>query len=182
MKICSIFLKPFLSRKKMGPTSGSGLGLTVVWNTAQDHEGAVLVEKKHLGTTCCIYLPATHERLETHPVAGKLKDLYGNGDSLLIVDDDTQQQIICSQILKSLGYSVNVVASGEDALRYLKTNTVDLLIPEMILGHGINGRQTYSGVKKMLLDLKAIIVSGFSADAEVKEAQRLGAGRFVKKP
>ena len=120
--------------------------------------------------------------LRTQPMAGKLNDLHGNGERLLIVDDDEQQQIICSQILKSLGYKVNVVASGEDALEYLKTNTVDLLILDMILGQGMNGRQTYAGVKKTLPDLKAIIVSGFSADAEVKEAQRLGAGRFVKKP
>ena len=46
----------------------------------------------------------------------------------------------------------------------------------------MNGRQTYDGALRTLPDLKAIIVSGFSADTEVKEAQRLGAGRFVKKP
>jgi CheY-like chemotaxis protein len=174
--------EPFFSRKKMGPTSGSGLGLTVVWNTAQDHEGAVFVERNHPGTTFRIYFPATRDHFTTHPVAGKLKDLYGHGERLLIVDDDEQQQIICSQILKSLGYSVNVVASGEEALEYLKTHTVDLLILDMILGQGMNGRQTYDGVKKMLPGLKAIIVSGFSADTEVKKTQRLGAGRFVKKP
>lgn len=166
----------------MGPTSGSGLGLTVVWNTVQDHEGAVFVEKIENGTTFCLYLPATRESIEMQAAVGKLDDLYGNGERLLVVDDDEQQQIICSQILKSLGYNVNVVASGEAALEFLQINTVDLLILDMILGQGMNGRQTYDGVLRTLPDLKAIIVSGFSADTEVKEAQRLGAGRFVKKP
>ncbi len=174
--------EPFFSRKKMGSTSGSGLGLTVVWNTAQDHEGAVFVAKDHPGTIFSIYFPATRQQTEPRPVAGKLKDLYGQGERLLIVDDDERQQIICSQILKTLGYKVEVVASGEEALKYLATNPVDLLILDMILGAGMNGRQTYAGVKKILPELKTIIVSGFSADAEVKEAQRLGAGRFVKKP
>jgi len=173
---------PFFSRKKMGPTSGSGLGLTIVWNTVQDHEGAVFVENTTTGTTFCLYFPATRANIEMQPVTGQLKDLYGNGERLLVVDDDAQQQVICSQILKSLGYDVNVVASGEEALEYLKMHTADLLILDMILGKGMNGRQTYAGIKKTLPDLKAIIVSGFSADTEVKEAQRLGAGRFVKKP
>ena len=174
--------EPFFSRKKMGSTSGSGLGLTVVWNTAQDHEGAVFVAKNDPGTIFCIYFPATRQDIELRPVAGKLKDLCGHGERLLIVDDDERQQIICSQILKTLGYNVDVVASGEEALEYLKTNLVDLLLLDMILGSGMNGRQTYVGVQKMLPGLKTIIVSGFSADAEVKKAQRLGAGRFVKKP
>ena len=174
--------EPFFSSKTMGPTSGSGLGLTVVWNTAQDHQGAIIVEKNQPGTIFRMYFPSTREVLGTDPAAVELKDLKGNGERLLVVDDDAQQQIICSQLLRSLGYDVHVVASGEDALEYLKTDTVDLLILDMILGQGMNGRQTYSEVKKRLPDLKAIIVSGFSADTEVKETQRLGASHFVKKP
>ena len=111
--------EPFFSRKKMGPTSGSGLGLTVVWNIVQDHQGAVFVGKNETGATFQLYFPSTRERLDTLPLEGKLNVLHGNGERLLIVDDDEQQQIICSQILKSLGYKVNVVASGEDALDYL---------------------------------------------------------------
>ena len=61
---------PFFSRKKMGPTSGTGLGLTVVWNTAQDHEGTVCVETHERGTTFRIYFPSTRESLRTHPAGG----------------------------------------------------------------------------------------------------------------
>lgn len=174
--------EPFFSRKKMGSTSGSGLGLTVVWNTAQDHDGAVFVAQNDPGTIFSVYFPATRREIELRPEAGKLEDLSGHGERLLVVDDDERQQIICSQILTSLGYNAKVAASGEEALIYLKTNPVDLLLLDMVLGPGMNGRQTYAAVKKILPELKTIIVSGFSADAEIKEAQRLGAGCFVKKP
>jgi hypothetical protein len=76
----------------MGPTSGTGLGLTVVWSTAQDHKGVIIVEKNAPGTTFRIYFPSTHESLGTHPAAVELKDLYGNGERLLIVDDDYGHQ------------------------------------------------------------------------------------------
>jgi two-component system, cell cycle sensor histidine kinase and response regulator CckA len=174
--------EPFFTRKTMGPTSGSGLGLTVVWNTVLDHEGAVFVDKNEPGLTFHMYFPATRACLKTDPLSADLNDLHGNGEQLLVVDDDERQRIICSQLLISLGYKVNTVASGEEAIEYLKTHTVDLLVLDMILGQGMNGRQTYSEVKKRLPDLPAIIVSGFSADSEIKEAQRAGAGRFVKKP
>lgn len=174
--------EPFFSRKKMGPTSGSGLGLTVVWNTAQDHDGAVFVRKNEPGTTFMMYFPATRENLEAQTEDVTLKELHGNGERLLVVDDDELQRTVCRQLFTSLGYKVDTVASGEEALLYLKTHTVDLLLLDMILGQGMNGRQTYSEVKKSLPDLKAIIVSGFSADTEVKEAQKLGVSCFVKKP
>ena len=174
--------EPFFSRKKMCPTSGSGLGLTVVWNTAQDHDGAVVVARNDPGTSFRMYFPATHETMKTHTAIVELEKLYGNGERLLIVDDEKRQRIICSQLLTSFGYKVSSAASGEEALEYLKTHTVDLLVLDMILGQGLTGRQTYSEVIKRFPGLKAIIVSGFAADIEVRETQRIGAGRFVKKP
>jgi two-component system cell cycle sensor histidine kinase/response regulator CckA len=173
---------PFFSRKQMGPTSGTGLGLTVVWNTAQDHDGAVLVEKSTLGTTFRMYFPATREPLKAHAAPMELKNIYGNGERLLVVDDQDRQRTICRKLLTSFGYKVSGVASGEEALEYLKTHTVDVLVLDMILGHGLTGRQTYSEVIKRFPGQKAIIVSGFSADTEVRKTQRLGAGLFVKKP
>jgi len=173
---------PFYSKKKMGLNSGSGLGLTVVWNTAQDHDGGVTVESSVMGTVFMMYLPSTREELEIHPTTTEVEDLYGKGEHLLVIDDDESQQIITSNLLASIGYNVDVVGSGEEALTFLATHSVDLLILDMILGVGMTGRQTYAHIKKQAPDLKAIIVSGFSADIEVKETQKLGAGQFIKKP
>jgi DNA-binding NtrC family response regulator len=129
-----------------------------------------------------MYFPATRESLKAHALAMDLKYIYGKGERLLVIDDEERQRTICSQLLTSFGYNVSTVASGEEALEYLETHTVDLLILDMILGEGLTGRQTYAEATKRFPGLKAIIVSGFSADTEVQETQMIGAGHFVKKP
>ena len=85
-------------------------------------------------------------------------------------------------MLDKLGYKTKAVSSGEEAVEYLKENTVDLLLLDMIMDPGINGRETYERIIKIHPKQKAIIVSGFAETDEVKEAQKLGAGKYIKKP
>jgi DNA-binding NtrC family response regulator len=84
--------------------------------------------------------------------------------------------------LDTLGYKAKAVASGEDAVEYLKDNHVDLILLDMIMDPGINGRETYERVIKIHPHQSAIIVSGFAETDEVKETQKLGAGQYIKKP
>jgi len=81
-----------------------------------------------------------------------------------------------------LGYSVTSVSSGEEAVDYLKDNSADLLVLDMIMDPGIDGFETYKSILEFLPKQKAIIVSGFSETERVKEAQRLGAAVYIKKP
>lgn len=173
---------PFYSKKKMGKSSGSGLGLTVVWNTVQDHDGCVMVESSEQGTTFTMYFPSTSEKFKTPANIRNIGNLHGKGECLLIVDDEERQRVITSQMLSSLGYRVHAVDSGEEAVAFLETISVDLILLDMLLGEGMSGRQTFSAIKKKIPDQKAIIVSGFSDDVDVRETQKLGAGHFVKKP
>jgi DNA-binding NtrC family response regulator len=85
-------------------------------------------------------------------------------------------------MMEKLNYHAKAVSSGEEAIEYLKENSVDLIILDMIMDQGINGRETYARIKEIHPDQKAVIISGFAQTDEVKEAQRLGAGQFVKKP
>jgi len=73
-------------------------------------------------------------------------------------------------------------ASGEEAVEYLKDRTVDLLLLDMIMDPGMNGRETFEQIKKIHPDQKAVIVSGFVQTDDVREAQKLGAGQYLKKP
>jgi DNA-binding NtrC family response regulator len=84
--------------------------------------------------------------------------------------------------LNILGYKTEAVSSGEEAVKYLQEHTVDLILLDMIMDPGINGRETYERVIKIHPNQKAVIASGFAETDEVREAQKLGAGRFVKKP
>jgi YesN/AraC family two-component response regulator len=85
-------------------------------------------------------------------------------------------------MLRSLNYNVNVASSGEEAVAYLKDNTVDLLVLDMIMDPGIDGLETYKRIIEIHPYQKAIILSGFSESDRVRSAQALGAGAYLKKP
>ena len=85
-------------------------------------------------------------------------------------------------MLKELGYKSESVLSGEEALKFLKDNNADVVLLDMMLGAGMNGRETYEKILTLYPDQKAIIVSGFSESDAVKATLQLGAGGFIKKP
>ena len=96
--------------------------------------------------------------------------------------DVQEQREIASEILEKLGYSVITVPSGEDAITYLQDNSADLMVLDMIMDPGMDGLETYQRILEINPVQKAIIASGYSESKRVKEAQRLGAGEYVKKP
>ena len=89
---------------------------------------------------------------------------------------------ISYSILSVLNYNVITSSSGEEAIEYLRENTVDLILLDMIMDPGINGRETYEQIIKIHPGQKALIVSGFAETNEVKKTQELGAGQYIKKP
>ena len=173
--------EPFYTKKVMG-RSGTGLGLAVVWNVIQDHKGYIDVTVDRNGTTFELYFPITREEIWKKDVPVSVADYKGNGEKILVVDDVQSQREIFCKMLDILGYRADSVASGEAAVEYVKDNAVDLMLLDMIMDPGIDGRETYERVKKIHPNQKAIIVSGFAETDAVKEAQHLGAGRYIKKP
>jgi len=174
--------EPFYTKKVMA-RSGTGLGLAVVWGTVKDHKGYIdLQSAKGKGTTFTLYFPGSREELTKDKSLVCIEGYMGKGESVLVVDDVEEQREIAFRILKKLGYSVTTVSSGEEAVDYLKDNSADLLVLDMIMDPGIDGLETYKRILEFYPKQKAIIVSGFSETKRVKEAQRLGAGAYVKKP
>lgn len=173
--------EPFYTRKVMG-RSGTGLGLTVVWNTVQDHEGYIDVASGPSGTRFELYFPVTRESVLTTPDNALAVKCQGKGEHVLVIDDEENQRVIASQILDFLGYKVTAVESGESALNYLKSHRVDLIVLDMIMPSGMDGRKTYEAIIKIRPGQRAIIASGFSITEDVKAIQQMGAGRFLKKP
>jgi PAS domain S-box-containing protein len=174
--------EPFYTKKTMG-RSGTGLGLAIVWGTVKDHNGYIDVRTGvGEGTTFTLYFPATREDL----IAPKLKEpverYLGQGESVLVIDDIAEQREIVSRLLTRLGYRVHSVSGGEKAVEYLREHEADILVLDMIMAPGIDGLETYKRVLAIHPQQKAIIVSGFYETERVREAQRLGAGAYVKKP
>ena len=174
--------EPFYTKKQMG-RSGTGLGMTVVWNTVKDHNGQIRMDSiEGKGTSFSLYIPMTEKEL-IHPKPLKpVEEYIGRGESILVVDDMEEQRKIAFKILSSLGYSVNIVSSGEEALEFINTHSVDLVVIDMIMPVGMDGLDTYKKIIELRPEQKAIIISGYSETERIKEALELGAGAYIKKP
>ncbi len=174
--------EPFYSRKVMG-RSGTGLGMSVVWGVIKDHDGHIDVKSiERKGTTFTIYFPVTREKKVRRESPLSLEEYRGRGESILVVDDIAEQRKITKDMLTKLGYSVTAISSGKKAIEYIKNNSADLLVLDMIMEPGLDGLETYKGILKLNPKQKAIIASGFSESDDVKMAQKLGAGVYLKKP
>ncbi|HAY39557.1 MAG TPA: hypothetical protein DCY53_09585 [Desulfobacteraceae bacterium] len=174
--------EPFYTKKVMG-RSGTGLGTAVVWSTVKDHKGYIDVQSTEgKGSTFTLYFPASREKMAKKEGILPVEDYMGKGESILVVDDVKEQIELALTMLTTLGYSAHAVSSGEEAVEYLKEHTVDLIVLDMVMDPGMDGLDTYKKIIKLHPQQKAIIASGFSETDRVKEAQRLGAGAYVKKP
>jgi len=174
--------EPFYTKKVMG-RSGTGLGMAVVWGTVKDHKGYIDVQSSiGKGTTFKLYFPVTRMKLLKEKSPLSIEAYMGKGETVLIVDDVDEQREIASEMMKKLGYNVTSISSGEKVVEYLKHHKADLLVLDMIMEPGIDGLETYRQILKLNPGQKAIIASGFSETYKVKEAQRLGAGAYIKKP
>jgi signal transduction histidine kinase/ActR/RegA family two-component response regulator len=169
--------------KKVLERSCSGLGLAIVWNMVRDSGGFIFAKSGENGSEYTVYFPASRSSLGiSQNRDSDTQGLVGNGEMVLIVDDDELQREIATAILQKAGYDVRSVSSGEKAIEFLQNGHADLIVLDMIMAPGINGYETYKRITAFRPGQKAIIASGFVRSTDVDNAQKLGAGRYVRKP
>ncbi|WP_456473540.1 response regulator [Desulfolithobacter sp.] len=176
--------EPFYTSKIMG-RSGTGLGMTVVWGTVKDHGGYLDVESvQGRGSTITLFLPAAKAGASERAgeAGGARRIVHGSGERILLVDDAPEQRSLGNSILTTLGYRVETVASGEEAVAVLQGREVDLVLLDMIMEPGMDGLDTYRKICQLRPDQKVIIVSGYSETDRVREALELGVRSYLKKP
>jgi PAS domain S-box-containing protein len=174
--------EPFYTKKVMG-RSGTGLGMAVVWGTVKDHKGYIDIESvEGQGTTFTLYFPANHAAIKPEDRKVSIDQYLSKGEAILVVDDVPEQRELASAMLEKLGYRTETIESGEKAVEYLKKKPASLVVLDMVMEPGIDGLETYRRIREHRPEQKAIIVSGFAETARVKEAQKLGAGPYLKKP
>ncbi len=180
----NMIFEPFYSSKVMG-RSGTGLGMTVVWGTVKDHGGYLDVKSyPGNGTTISVFLPALQENGDqSSPVKFWPQTIKpGNGEAVLLVDDDSEQRLLGNTILTTLGYKVETVASGEKAIDLLRSKSFDLVLLDMIMEPGMDGLDTYQGIAAIRPDQKVLIVSGYSETERMEKALEMGVRGYIKKP
>ncbi|UCF91564.1 MAG: PAS domain S-box protein [Desulfobacterales bacterium] len=174
--------EPFYTKKVMG-RSGTGLGMSVVWGTVQDHSGYIDVRSSEgEGTIFELYFPMTREEIEAAQAPHSIESYAGSQEAILVVDDVEGQRELAKKILTKLNYQVDTVSSGNAAIEYLKRKSVDLVVLDMIMDPGLDGLDTHRRILEIRPGQKAIIASGFAETDRVKKSQQLGAGVYIKKP
>jgi len=175
--------EPFYTKKAMG-RSGTGLGLAVVWNMVEDHDGKIFVKSNEKGTDFQLYFSTVQktEKKTSTDDNNSRESITGNGEHILVVDDEPHLRDIARKMLQSLGYKVDVASSGNKAIQCVKNTEFDLIVLDMLMEPGINGRKTYEEILKLNPNQHAIVASGFSKSNDVKATIQLGASGFIKKP
>ncbi len=173
--------EPFFTKKKMG-RSGTGLGMTVVWDTVNHHEGYIEVNSKlGQGTQISVYLPISDKSLADAETDIAHEDISGRGERILVVDDVAEQREIATAIFEELGYVAEAVSSGESALEYIDKRPVDLMLLDMIMDPGMDGLETFERVLSKYPEQRVLIASGYTKSERVRSALKLGAS-FIHKP
>jgi two-component system, cell cycle sensor histidine kinase and response regulator CckA len=182
-KLLQKIFEPFFSTKDSG--KGTGLGLATVYGIVKQHHGWIEVDSKiGVGTTFQIYLPAAGRSTGfatdfiTKPTA-----VRGGRERILVVEDETGLRDLVQRVLTDYQYQVAVAGSGAEALRIWDEfeGKFDLLLTDMIMPGGMNGRELAEELKRRKPDLKIVYTSGYSPDLVGKD---LGEGdtRFISKP
>jgi two-component system cell cycle sensor histidine kinase/response regulator CckA len=172
--------EPFYTLKRTG-NSGTGLGLTVVYGSVKDCRGYIdVLSAPGKGSEFIVYFPASKKPLPA-PAPVRKEDLRGSA-RILVVDDVAEQRALVGHLLSHLGYHVDAAMSGREAVERCQREVYDLLLLDMILGDGMDGLDTFHGVRAIRPDQRCLIVSGFSENERVHAAIASGALGYVQKP
>jgi PAS domain S-box-containing protein len=173
---------PFFTTKPMG--EGTGLGLSMVYGFVRQSGGQVRIDSElRKGTTMCLYLPrhvGTAE--EPEPEAPVAPDL-GAGETVLVIDDEAMIRMLVVELLEENGYAALEAADGPSGLRLLDSDTrIDLLITDVGLPGGMNGRQIADAARVNRPDLKVLFITGFAENAAVGNGLLAPGMEVITKP
>ena len=178
-EVLSRIFEPFFTTKEQG--KGTGLGMSAVYGTIQEHNGAITVNSEvGSGTVFRVYLPVIAEKVRSEEQAEPV--VTGSG-TVLVIDDEELIRFIASSILKSLGYRVIVADNGLEGVNIFRemSGQIDLIILDMIMP-GMGGREAFSRLREIRSDIPIIIASGFAKEEDMTELNKLGVNGFLNKP
>jgi len=160
---------PFYTTKPSG--QGTGLGLSMVYGFARQSEGQVRIYSEvNKGTSVHLYLPrhpGEAEEEETEPQSNQVSKA-GAGETMLVVDDEPSVRMLIAEVLDELGYSAIEAADGASGLKVLRSDVrIDLVITDIGLPGGLNGRQMVDAARANRPDLKVLFITGYAENAAI---------------
>jgi PAS domain S-box-containing protein len=175
--------EPFFTTKPIG--QGTGLGLSMIYGFARQSNGQVRIYSElEQGTTICVYLPRyagdallpeEEEAIATAAAAG--------GETILVVDDEATIRHLIDEVLDEQGYTVIGAADGAAGLKVLESGArIDLLITDVGLPNGMNGRQVADAARAMRPGLQVLFITGYAENAAVGNGHLESGMALLTKP
>ena len=174
---------PFFTTKPIG--QGTGLGLSMVYGFVRQSGGQVRIHSQPgQGTTVCLFLPR-------HAVAADMDDgvdadaplAAGQGETVLVVDDEPTVRMLVSDVLEELGYATLEAEDGASGLEILRSDKrIDLLVTDVGLPGGMNGRQVADAGRALRPGLNVLFITGYAENAALSEGQLEPGMQVLTKP
>ena len=173
--------EPFFTTKETG--KGTGLGLSIVYGIIKQHNGVIDVSSKpNGGAVFRLFLPLLDENRKP-AAATAVPALRGGTETILVAEDEQEVRELVCMILGGSGYRVIAATDGDDALSQLKLHApaVDLLLLDVIMPKK-NGKEVYDAAMGLHPGVKALFMSGYTADIINRKGILDEAIDFIEKP
>jgi CheY-like chemotaxis protein len=164
---------PFFTTKPVG--EGTGLGLSMIYGFAKQSGGQVRIYSEiGKGTMVCIYLPrhrgpSDHDEVMPEPDRLRMAEA---GETVLVVDDEPTVRMLVTDVLGDLGYTAIEAVDGRGGLKVLQSDVrIDLLVTDIGLPGGLNGRQMVDAARVNRPDLRVLFITGFAENALLNNGQ-----------
>jgi CheY-like chemotaxis protein len=158
---------PFFTTKPLG--QGTGLGLSMIYGFARQSGGQIRIYSEvGKGTTMCLYLPRHDEDPTFYDAVNvpEASESPGDGEVVLVIDDEPSIRMLITDVLSDTGYSVLEASDGPAGLRVLQSAArIDLLITDVGLPGGMNGRQVADAARTLRPDLRVLFITGYAENA-----------------
>ncbi len=174
---------PFFTTKPTG--QGTGLGLSMIYGFVRQSGGQVRVYSEiGRGTTMCLYFPRHFGKTdEAEEPAMPDHVESGSGETVLVVDDEPTIRMLIAEVLAERHYKIIEAAEGPTALKILQSDArIDLLVTDVGLPGGINGRQVADAGRALRRDLKVLFITGFAENAAVGNGHLEPGMEILSKP
>ncbi|WP_448794831.1 PAS domain S-box protein [Brevundimonas sp.] len=159
---------PFFTTKPLG--QGTGLGLSMIHGFVRQSGGQVRIYSEiGKGTTMCLYLPRYQGDVDGDEDVGMTPVAEGgHGETVLIIDDEETVRMLVAEVLGDAGYNVIEAPDGPSGLEILRSDRrIDLLVSDVGLPGGMNGRQVADAARVSRPDLKVLFITGYAENAAV---------------
>jgi CheY-like chemotaxis protein len=180
-EILERIFEPFFTTK--APGKGTGLGLAAVYGTVNQHQGGLTVSSEpEKGSCFSLFLPLSTKPDEIRTSAAAPERTFKRG-RILVVEDEELVRDLTKTLLEELGHTVVLMADGVSGTKHYREHwrSIDLVVLDLIMAN-MDGRSALEDMRRVNPDVRALLISGFTADVDglvLPEDDRVG---FLQKP